>query len=144
MFFFALLRCLLTLSSIHIPLIIESTTDNLTPVSLRKETNKTEYIIRFAQCLAYGIIQPGFSIILLPKYYDAFKGCFNKYTHNTKRNWESVDDPPVNKHEASSDPVFGSWYSTTGNICGEAGVPVTFNADEQRSVSFYYNEMEAK
>lgn len=55
-----------------------------------------------------------------------------------------LDDPPVNKHHESSDPVFGSWYSTGGNIVGEAGIPAAYDADKQKSVSFYYNEMELK
>lgn len=37
---------------------------------------------------------------------------------------------------------FGSWYSTAGNIIGEAGVPYEMNADKQKSISFYCNEME--
>lgn len=143
MFFFTLLRCLLAISSMHIPIIIQSaTSEHISEQLQNQKINGIEYIIRFSQGVAYGIIQPGPSILLLPKYYEALKVFWNKYAHNTKRNWESADDPPVNKNQNSSDPVFGSWYSSAGNICGEAGVPVEFNADKQRSISFYYNEME--
>lgn len=50
------------------------------------------------------------------------------------------DDPPedgathLDRH-GSPNP-FGSWYSMTGNITGEAGLPV----GNERSVSFYYQE----
>lgn len=132
----------LTICAIHIPIIVEASgSEDLVEQLTNQRINKTEYLIRFSQGIAYEIIQPGLSLAFLPKYYDALKVFCNKYAHNTKRNWESADDPPVNKHEDSSDPVFGSWYSSAGNICGEAGVPVEFDANEQRSVSFYYDEM---
>jgi len=36
--------------------------------------------------------------------------------------------------------IFGSFHSTTGNIIGDAGIPMELNADVQRSVSFYYKD----
>jgi hypothetical protein len=59
-----------------------------------------------------------------------------------KRNWQSADDPPApNKSVGTSGwDIFGSFHSMTGNIVGEAGIPLELNADIQRSVSFYYKE----
>lgn len=52
-----------------------------------------------------------------------------------------LDDPPLPKHVGAVGLEFGSWYSTTGNIIGEAGVPYEVDADKQRSVSYYYSEV---
>uniref|UniRef100_A0AC35G600 Uncharacterized protein n=1 Tax=Panagrolaimus sp. PS1159 TaxID=55785 RepID=A0AC35G600_9BILA len=150
MFFFVLLRCLFLIISVHLPIILFNAKlhqQQQQPSKLemnQQNTNKIEYYIRFLQGILFGLIQPIISIFLLPKYSDAIKQFWNQYAHNTKRDWQSVDDPPVNKHHESSDPVFGSWYSTGGNIVGEAGIPAAYDADKQKSVSFYCNEMELK
>lgn len=55
-------------------------------------------------------------------------------------NIEHLDDPPDeggSVHHADHLRE-GSWISTTGNIIGEAGVPIELNAHEQRSISFFY------
>ena len=59
-----------------------------------------------------------------------------------KRTWQSADDPPVpNRSMGNSGwDMFGSFYTTAGNIIGEAGVPMELNAEVQRSVSFYYKD----
>lgn len=32
---------------------------------------------------------------------------------------------------------FGSWYSSAGNIIGEAGLPLPDSSNKERSISFY-------
>ncbi|KAE9553385.1 hypothetical protein FO519_003395 [Halicephalobus sp. NKZ332] len=137
MYFFTLLRCLLTICAIHIPIILEASVSEQFPEQTASQRiNKTEYLIRFSQSIAYEIIQPGLSIAFLPKYYNGLKVFFNKYTHNTKRNWESVDDPPVNKHLDSSDPDGGKHRSNSAGIyvVGISKNPLSYDADGQAQV----------
>uniref|UniRef100_A0A7E4W3P8 G_PROTEIN_RECEP_F1_2 domain-containing protein n=1 Tax=Panagrellus redivivus TaxID=6233 RepID=A0A7E4W3P8_PANRE len=137
MFFCVLLRCSQTLVSVHLPILITETS-NLTDNRL---THLTEYGIRLTQGALFASGQI-LVIFILPKYTQAMKEFWTQSADTTKRNWQSVDDPPVNNNMESSDPVFGSWYSTGGNIIGEAGVPNEINAGNQRSISFYCNQIE--
>lgn len=93
MFFFVLLRCLLTIISVHLPIILlnaQLPKTNNKPEINQQNTNKTEYFIRFAQGILFGLIQPLLSMLLLPKYWEAIKKFWNQYAHNTKRDWQSV------------------------------------------------------
>lgn len=50
------------------------------------------------------------------------------------------DDPPAeveHKDRFGDENPFGSWYSSAGNVTGEAGLPI----GNERSVSFYYDKM---
>ena len=48
----------------------------------------------------------------------------------------------MSKSREGNHDDFGSWYSSTGNVIGEAGVPYArgeLDADKQKSVSFFYD-----
>uniref|UniRef100_A0A914I414 Uncharacterized protein n=1 Tax=Globodera rostochiensis TaxID=31243 RepID=A0A914I414_GLORO len=84
--------------------------------------------------------QPLLDVLLLPEFLKKIGDFFN--LTELKRTWQSADDPPVpNRSVATSGwDMFGSFHSHTGNIIGEAGLPMQLNASVQRSVSFYYKD----
>ncbi|CAI5449420.1 unnamed protein product [Caenorhabditis angaria] len=129
------MRCFLSGLSVHIPLLLISRTTQGHQMLLLKD-----YLIRISYWIFVIIFQPIWYLMILTKFQQNVNLLFNKYSDNTQRNWQSADDPPVEGGAAHLDRhgspnPFGSWYSMTGNIAGEAGVPV----GNQRSVSFYYD-----
>ncbi|KAL3090082.1 hypothetical protein niasHS_006534 [Heterodera schachtii] len=84
--------------------------------------------------------QPLLDALLLPDFLKRIGEFFN--LTEMKRTWQSADDPPLPNRSAATSgwDLFGSFHSTTGNIIGDAGIPMELNADKQRSVSFYYKD----
>ncbi|TMS38730.1 hypothetical protein L596_005387 [Steinernema carpocapsae] len=124
------MRCALTSLSVHLPMMAIT---NMTQNEDAKHTR--EFLLRLSQAILVGILQPGVYLIVSPSFFTSARIIFNRYSYNTKRTWQSSNDPPDEKHDDGDEPNFGSWYSTTGNITGDAGVPL--DADIERSVSFY-------
>ena len=101
------------------------------------------YTFRVSYALVVPIFQPMWHLMIIEKYSENIGMFFNRYSYNTERRWQSMNDPPLERTAVNRVHLdrhgdvnpFGSWYSNTGNIAGEAGVPV----DQQRSVSFYNN-----
>uniref|UniRef100_A0A1I7V0H1 G_PROTEIN_RECEP_F1_2 domain-containing protein n=1 Tax=Caenorhabditis tropicalis TaxID=1561998 RepID=A0A1I7V0H1_9PELO len=129
------LRCFLSGLSVHVPLLlIARTPEGHELVSIK------DHIIRVSYWIVVIIFQPLWHLMVLSSFQTNIYYLFNRYSENTERKWQSANDPPEDApahfdRHGSPNP-FGSWYSMTGNINGEAGVPV----GNERSVSFYYQE----
>uniref|UniRef100_A0A1I7XDN5 G_PROTEIN_RECEP_F1_2 domain-containing protein n=1 Tax=Heterorhabditis bacteriophora TaxID=37862 RepID=A0A1I7XDN5_HETBA len=129
----AFLRCFLAGVSVHVPLLFVSRS----PKGSEMETLK-DFLIRLSYYIIVPILQPLWYVFIMPEFHTNISMLFNQYSYNTERKWQSADDPPREPHHVDIHGdvnPFGSWYSTTGNIAGEAGVPVVGN---ERSISFYY------
>ncbi|KAI6176128.1 hypothetical protein M3Y97_00764900 [Aphelenchoides bicaudatus] len=131
-FNFALIRTLLTVFAIHSPVWF------LKP----KLDGADEICLRMFYAGVMAIVQPLILLKLFPDYLSEIRKFF--FNHSNKRNWQSAEDPPTENDKKIGGLDFGSWYSTGGNILGEAGVPyvIELDAERQKSISFYYNEME--
>ncbi|CAD6194820.1 unnamed protein product [Caenorhabditis auriculariae] len=130
------MRCFLSGISVHIPLLFISRTPEGHEMSVLRDL-----IVRLTASILVSAMQPMWYYFILSAFQANVYTLFNKYTENTERKWQSADDPPREPHEhvdihGSPNP-FGSWYSMTGNINGEAGIPV----GNERSISFYYDNM---
>uniref|UniRef100_A0A0N4Z3X6 G_PROTEIN_RECEP_F1_2 domain-containing protein n=1 Tax=Parastrongyloides trichosuri TaxID=131310 RepID=A0A0N4Z3X6_PARTI len=106
-------------------------------------TENNYYLFRCAQTFFFLMSQNLMYYFLLEPYNLSFKRTFQKYMKNNIRTWQSADDPPSNfitrsRHSFSS--MFGSWYSTGGNICGEAGIPDVNDFHRNISISFYCSD----
>ncbi|CAD5219084.1 unnamed protein product [Bursaphelenchus okinawaensis] len=135
-YFFVLTRCIMLLAVVHFPLYVLSS-------HINRQDPILEILLRIAYAVMFGLLEPITLFKLFPEYRTEFYSFFLRYSHNTKRTWQSAEDPPESKEDVGKEGLdFGSWYSSAGNIIGEAGVPYEMNADKQKSVSFYYNEME--
>ncbi|CEF59495.1 GPCR, family 2, secretin-like-containing protein [Strongyloides ratti] len=102
-----------------------------------------DYFFRCTQCFVFIIFHFFYNYFWLEKYKKAFTKTFQKYIKDNTRTWQSADDPPINfmnKSRNSFSSMFGSWYSTTGNIIGEAGVPKVDEYHKNISISFYCEE----
>uniref|UniRef100_A0A0K0ESI0 G-protein coupled receptors family 2 profile 2 domain-containing protein n=1 Tax=Strongyloides stercoralis TaxID=6248 RepID=A0A0K0ESI0_STRER len=103
-----------------------------------------DYFFRCIQCLIFIIFHFFYNYFCLETYKKAFIKTFQKYIKDNTRTWQSADDPPVNfinnGSRNSFSSMFGSWYSTTGNIIGEAGVPKIDEYYKNISISFYCEE----
>ncbi|PIC34021.1 hypothetical protein B9Z55_013797 [Caenorhabditis nigoni] len=129
------IRCFLSGLSVHVPLLlIARTTEGHELIAIK------DHIIRVSYWIIVIIFQPLWHVLILNSFQSNVYSLFNRYSANTERKWQSANDPPedvpahLDRH-GSPNP-FGSWYSMTGNITGEAGVPV----GNERSVSFYYQD----
>ncbi|CCD62049.1 G-protein coupled receptors family 1 profile domain-containing protein [Caenorhabditis elegans] len=129
------IRCFLSGLSVHVPLlVIARTTEGHELIAIK------DHIIRVSYWIFVIIFQPLWHFLILSSFQSNVYSLFNRYSENTERKWQSANDPPedgathLDRH-GSPNP-FGSWYSMTGNITGEAGLPV----GNERSVSFYYQE----
>ncbi|PAV88762.1 hypothetical protein WR25_24310 [Diploscapter pachys] len=131
-------RCFLSALSIHLPMLfLEQVKHSRHYMAVK------DYIIRMSYALVVPIFQPMWHLIIIEKYSENIGLFFNRYSYNTERKWQSMSDPPLERTEVHRVHLdrhgdvnpFGSWYSSTGNVAGEAGIPV----DQQRSVSFYNN-----
>ncbi|VDL67615.1 unnamed protein product [Nippostrongylus brasiliensis] len=97
-----------------------------------------------ARMLLYTIVcvlQPLWYVLVMPEFISNTRMVFNQYGHSTERKWQSADDPPQDVYEhkdrfGDGNP-FGSWYSSAGNVNGEAGIPT----GNERSISFYYDRV---
>ncbi|CAB3409495.1 unnamed protein product [Caenorhabditis bovis] len=128
------IRCFLTGLSVHVPLLFVART-----VAGYELQSLRDHIIRISFWVFVIICQPLWHLFILSNFQNNVHSMFNKYSENTERKWQSATDPPPDQNthydrHGSPNP-FGSWYSTTGNIAGEAGVPI----GNERSVSFYYD-----
>ncbi|KAF7637928.1 hypothetical protein Mgra_00002631 [Meloidogyne graminicola] len=96
-----------------------------------------EILIRIWQSLLIGLLEPILDIIFIPQFPAEIFSFFN--LNKMKRTWQSVDDPPRQNQIVGSSgfDIFGSFHSITGNIIGEAGIPMELNADIQRSLKFF-------
>ncbi|CAD5226638.1 unnamed protein product [Bursaphelenchus xylophilus] len=108
----------------------------------KQQDQIVEIALRISYSVTFGVLEPLILFKVFPEYRTEFYNFFLRYSHNTKRTWQSAEDPPDSKNIGGEGLDFGSWYSSAGNIIGEAGLPYEMNADKQKSVSFYYNEME--
>ncbi|CAI2350975.1 unnamed protein product [Caenorhabditis sp. 36 PRJEB53466] len=129
------MRCFLSGISIHVPLLlIARTPEGHELISIK------DHIVRVSYWIIVIIFQPLWHLLILSTFQSNVYSLFNRYSHNTERKWQSANDPPeegpVHLDRHGSPNPFGSWYSMTGNITGEAGVPI----GNERSVSFYYKE----
>uniref|UniRef100_A0A8R1DFU8 Uncharacterized protein n=1 Tax=Caenorhabditis japonica TaxID=281687 RepID=A0A8R1DFU8_CAEJA len=129
------MRCFLSGLSVHVPLLLIARTNEGRELMVIKD-----HIARVSYWIVVIVFQPLWYIMILTSFQQNVHSLFNRYSHNTERKWQSANDPPeetpahLDRH-GSPNP-FGSWYSMTGNITGEAGL----NIENQRSVSFYYND----
>uniref|UniRef100_A0A1I7YAY4 G protein-coupled receptor n=1 Tax=Steinernema glaseri TaxID=37863 RepID=A0A1I7YAY4_9BILA len=133
------MRCALTSLSVHLPMMAISSFSTQNDESRQAQ----DFLLRLSQAILVGILQPGVYLIVSPSFVSSARIIFNRYTYNTKRTWQSAQDPPEEKHDRD-DPHFGSWYNTSGNIIGEAGIPFELDADVERSISFYCSDRARK
>ncbi|KAI6221290.1 hypothetical protein M3Y99_01565600 [Aphelenchoides fujianensis] len=134
---FAVMRASLSALAVHLPVWI------LRSPRLKPED---EVIIRIVSAVVVSVLQPVGVLWLFPVYFEQIKRIFSKYSHNTKRQWQSADDPPADGEGVGNAEGLdlGSSTRLLGNIVGEAGVPYDpqqYN-ERQRSVSFYCPTME--
>ncbi|CAJ0571493.1 unnamed protein product, partial [Mesorhabditis spiculigera] len=136
--------------SVHLPLLFtqkNAAADDL--LILR------DFFIRICLGLCVSIASPLLLISLCPQFSHNVYMLFNKYSHNTKRQWQSASDPPREEGDGdnNSEPggkedyadavvnMFGSFYSTGGGPMGDVGTITHLDrANNERSISFYYQE----
>jgi len=150
-YYFTLIRC--SLLSIGVPLSRLITHYRLTysspiprysPPTVEPDN---ELSIRIVTSLLLGVVQQAASLVFLPNYTERVLDFFNP--HDSKRTWQAMNDPPgggpaptrVGPDGIHRPPLeFGSFFSSAGNIIGEAGIPynMELDAEAQRSISFFY------
>ncbi|KAI6221213.1 Srtx-1 [Aphelenchoides besseyi] len=131
---FAVLRCSLMALAAHLPIWI---------LRNPRLNEIDEILLRMVLASVLSLLQPIGVMWLFPEYLAEMRKFFAKYSHGTKRTWQSADDPPTDQKSFKQAGLdFGSFYSSGGNVIGEFGVPfeVTMDASKQRSISFYYQE----
>uniref|UniRef100_A0A915CU57 Uncharacterized protein n=1 Tax=Ditylenchus dipsaci TaxID=166011 RepID=A0A915CU57_9BILA len=132
-YYYTLIRSVLMAACMHIPIFLFQRTS-----LVLDDSSSREVVFRVAQALLLGIVQPISNLFVLPRFFPTVNELFAG--KEAERDWQGADDPPMPKNtDGKPGMFFGSWYSSTGNIIGEAGVPYELNADKQRSVSFYYD-----
>ncbi|WKY05862.1 hypothetical protein Q1695_006236 [Nippostrongylus brasiliensis] len=129
------LRCSLTAISIHTPLLLMLSQQNGQLRELR------DLLARMLLYTIVCVLQPLWYVLVMPEFISNTRMVFNQYGHSTERKWQSADDPPQDIYEhkdrfGDGNP-FGSWYSSAGNVNGEAGIPT----GNERSISFYYDRV---
>ncbi|VDK48701.1 unnamed protein product [Anisakis simplex] len=129
-----LIRSILCILSINVPLLPNANK----PVTSVLYANR-DVISRILYGISVCICQPIIYFAILSTFRDDVSSVFKRYSHNTKREWISAGDPPlqVGRELTGANTQFGSWYSLTGNIIGEAGLPTIESSYKERSVSFY-------
>ncbi|KAE9418865.1 hypothetical protein Angca_001629 [Angiostrongylus cantonensis] len=116
------LRCLLLGISVHLPLLFIYSVPGY-----RHLEEIRDILIRMLYALLVVLPQPLWYMLSMPDFAKNASLLFNQYGHRTERKWQSADDPPQNAQHL--DPhgefnPFGSWFSSTGSILGNFGVPV--------------------
>ncbi|VDM53751.1 unnamed protein product [Angiostrongylus costaricensis] len=116
------LRCLLLGISAHLPLLFIYSVPEC-----RHLEEIRDILIRTLYALLVALPQPLWYMFLMPDFTKNASLLFNQYGHRTERKWQSADDPPQNTQHL--DPhgdfnPFGSWFSSTGSILGNTGIPV--------------------
>ncbi|CAJ0601737.1 unnamed protein product [Cylicocyclus nassatus] len=126
------LRCLLMVFSVHVPLLFLYRTPSMNQLDDIKD-----FLVRIPYYTFVGALQPLWYVLAMPEFSNNIRLLFNQYGQNTERKWQSADDPPqsVDNMDPHGDVnPWGSWYSSAGNVTGEAGLPL----GNERSISFYY------
>lgn len=135
LFVAAFLRCFLMTVAVNMPLLLVFTASNsMQLLELR------DVLVRIPLYTVVCVLQPLWYVMVMPEFCNNAGLLFNQYGHNTERKWQSADDPPAeveHKDRFGDENPFGSWYSSAGNVTGEAGLPI----GNERSVSFYYDKM---
>uniref|UniRef100_A0AC35U932 G_PROTEIN_RECEP_F1_2 domain-containing protein n=1 Tax=Rhabditophanes sp. KR3021 TaxID=114890 RepID=A0AC35U932_9BILA len=103
---------------------------------LISHSETSDNLYRLCQTILIIILQPFLYYIVLLKFKKAFTQTFEKYIQNPRRTWQSADDPPE-EYSGDINSIYGSWYSMSGNITGEAGIPTVNDFHNAASVSFY-------
>ncbi|VDM39210.1 unnamed protein product [Toxocara canis] len=129
-----MLRAILCILSVNLPLLTAANK----PVTSSLYVNR-DVISRIIYGISVCICQPAIYFAVLGIFREDVIFLLKRYSHNTKRQWVSADDPPVEvDHDiAGTATQFGSWYSSAGNIIGEAGMPSAESSNKERSISFY-------
>ncbi|XGW28637.1 hypothetical protein V3C99_008426 [Haemonchus contortus] len=126
------LRCFLMGIAVHLPLLFVQNSPERTQLQEFRDV-----LIRLPFYSVVSVLQPLWYVLAMPEFCTNASLLFNQYGHDTERKWQSADDPPQGDHvdRFGDQNPFGSWYSSAGNVTGEAGLPV----GNERSVSFYYD-----
>ncbi|CAJ0930866.1 unnamed protein product, partial [Mesorhabditis belari] len=144
-------RCFLFGVSVHLPLLFIHKGSTAEMAILR------DFFIRICLAICVTIASPILLSSLCPQFSHNVYMLFNKYSHNTKRQWQSASDPPKGEaldHEEGDHPgkdefadaavnMFGSFYSATGAPMGlgeTGGNNHVDRANHERSISFYYQD----
>lgn len=93
-----------------------------------------EIIARLLHGFGVCVCQPAIYYVVCSSFAGGVSIFFRRYSHNTKRQWQSASDPP--KARGVNEVCSGSWYSSAGNIIGEAGLPIE-SSREERKVCYY-------
>ncbi|KAI1729905.1 Serpentine Receptor, class TX [Ditylenchus destructor] len=138
-YYYTLIRCILLLVSMYMPLGMFAWSSEPAVPGREFRDGSKEIALRVSQAVFLGLLQPLNNLFVLPRFRSQLLEFCGAKEH--ARTWQSADDPPAMKTIEGKDGLyFGSWYSTAGNIIGEAGVPYELDAEKQRSVSFFYEK----
>ncbi|CAI4227750.1 unnamed protein product [Auanema sp. JU1783] len=124
------LRSVLTCCSIYLPATV------LPERFVSPSGGLIDYSLRTFYCIFVPTLQPLIYTFFVPVFNTRVQLVFNRYSHSTKREWLSASDPPPAPGEVKDKygevNPFGSWYSSTGNVVGEAGLPMEMKSNIER------------